>query len=90
MPKSQANKPPSKFKAKYAALNSNTQSLIKLLVVAIVLIALGLVFHFNTDQSIPSTERFFEQRKNVQEYHEYQQEDESAKKRAEKNIFLQN
>ncbi|MGK0444772.1 MAG: cytoskeletal protein RodZ [Bermanella sp.] len=81
---------PSRFKAKYAALNNHTKSLIKLIVIALVLIGLGLTFHFNTDQSIPSTERFFEQRKNVQEYHEYKQEEESAKKRAEKNIFLQN
>jgi len=81
---------PSRFKAKYDQLNSNTKALIKFIGTVLVLITLGLIFHSNTDQSIKSTERFFEQRKDVQEYHTYQKEEQDAKKRAEKNIFLQN
>jgi hypothetical protein len=81
---------PSRFKAKYDALNSNTRSLIKFMAGTLILIGLGLVYHLNTDQSIESTQSFFEQRKDVQEYHQYKEEEESSKKRAEKNIFLQN
>ncbi|MFY0640195.1 MAG: hypothetical protein JXR16_04045 [Bermanella sp.] len=80
----------SRFKSKYDKLNSNTKAFIKFMSVILVLIGLGLIYHANTDQSMPSAQRFFEQRKNVEEYHAYKEEEESAKKRAEKNIFLQN
>ena len=84
-------KSPSKnsLKAKYAALSTTNQSLVKFLAITSILILLGLLYHFNTDQNIESTERFFEQRKTVQDFHQYQQDEEDAKKRAEKNIFLQ-
>lgn len=79
----------SRFKAKYDALNSNTQSLIKFLAITVTLILLGVLYHFNSDQNIDSTEKFFEQRKSVQEFHQHQADEEDAKKRAERNIFLQ-
>lgn len=78
-----------RIKTKYKTLNSTTQSLIKFLGITALLILFGLLYHFNTDQNIDATEKFFEYRKNVQEYHQYQEEEEDAKKRAERNIFLQ-
>ena len=85
--------PNNTFKAKYNALNSNTKALLKFLGVVVVLIGLGLIYHANTDQSMESAQRFFEQRRSVMDPETYQEnakEDESAKKRAERNIFLQN
>ncbi|MGR6872863.1 hypothetical protein ACU6U9_11270 [Pseudomonas sp. HK3] len=81
---------PSRFKAKYDKLNSTTKSLLFFILIVSVLIGLGLVYHFNSPPSLENAQRFFEQRKSVEEYHAYKEEEESAKKRAEKNIFLQN
>lgn len=88
MPKSSAAPRPTKNA--YQNLSSTTKALIKFIGFTIMLVALGVIYHLNTDQSIESTQRFFEQRKQFQEYHEYKKEEETAKKKAERNIFLQN
>jgi hypothetical protein len=76
--------------AKPKIIPSNTKALLKFLMVILILVGLGLLYHFKTDQGLENTQRFFENRKDVQEYHKYKEDEESAKKRAEKNIFLQN
>ena len=77
------------LRSRYQKLSSSTRSLLKFLGVILLLTVLGLIYHFNTDQSIESTQKFFEQRKQFQEYHNYKKEEETAKKKAERNIFLQ-
>lgn len=79
----------SSLKTKYDNLSETNQSLVKFLAITGVLILLGLLYHFKSDQDIDSTEKFFKERKTVQDFHQYQQDEEDAKKRAEKNIFLQ-
>lgn len=70
------------------AVQSATQkSFIKFLFVTIVLITLGVVFHYSQDKP-PLAQKFFEDRKSPESYHEYK-ENETAKKKAERNIFLQ-
>ena len=54
----------SRFKSKYDKLNSNTKAFIKFMSVILVLIGLGLVYHANTDQSMPSAQRLLERREN--------------------------
>lgn len=70
------------------AVQSATQkSFIKFLFVTIVLITLGVLFHYSQDKP-PLAQKFFEDRKSPESYHEYK-ENETAKKKAERNIFLQ-
>jgi CHASE3 domain sensor protein len=57
--------------------------------VVVVLVGLGVLFHLNTDQSTKSVQTYFEKRKMPEDYHQYKKEEESAKKKAERNIFLQ-
>jgi len=64
--------------------------LIRFISIVGVLVLLGVIFHMSSDQSTKSVETFFEQRKSPEEYHQYKQEEESAKRKAERNIFLQN
>ena len=75
-------------------IKSETQqqrrSLIIMLSIISVLVGLGVYFHLNSDQSMKSTEAFFEARKSPESYYEYKEEEESSKKKAERNIFLQN
>ena len=66
------------------------KSLIIMVAVIAAHVGLGVYFHLNTDQSMKSTEAFFEARKSPEEYYEYKESEESAKKKAERNIFLQN
>ncbi len=87
MPKSSAEA--RSKKNAFQSLSSTTKALIKFIGFIFLLIIVGLVYHFNTDQSIESTQKFFEQRKQFQEYHEYKKDEDSAKKKAERNIFLQ-
>lgn len=54
------------------------------------LVGFGVYHHLNSDQSMKSTEAFFEARKSPEKYYEYKEAEESAKKKAERNIFLQN
>ena len=68
----------------------NKKSLMIFVGVVSGLVLLGVVFHLSSDQSTESVETFFEQRKSPEEYHKYKQEEESSKRKAEKNIFLQN
>jgi len=77
------------IKVKFEGLNDNTRALIKFLGITLLLILLGLLYHFNTDQNTEAAQKFFEERKKVQEFHKYQEAEADAKKRAEKNIFLQ-
>ena len=58
--------------------------------VAAALVMIGVIIHLNSDQSNESVQSFFEQRKSPEAYHEYKEEEESSKRKAEKNIFLQN
>jgi hypothetical protein len=66
------------------------KTLVIMLCVASLLVGLGVYSHLNSDQSNKSTEAFFEARKSPEKYYEYKQAEESAKKKAERNIFLQN
>lgn len=69
--------------------DSHTKALLIFLLIIFGLLSVGLIYYFQNDQNFQSTESFFENRKGVQEYHEYKESEESAKKRAERNIFLQ-
>ena len=80
----------SKEKNENSEKNKQLKSLVIFISVVTVLVSCGVYFHLNTDQSNPKTEAFFEARKNPESYHEYKAEEESAKKKAERNIFLQN
>lgn len=82
---------PNGFKAKYDQLNPNIKALLKFLAVAVVLITMGVIYHTKTDQGMESTQRFLEQRRGMSdsEFQQEEPEEQSAKKRAEKNIFLQ-
>lgn len=65
------------------------RSLIIFVSVVSILVGLGVYAHLNTDQSNPKAEAFFKARKSPEEHFEYQEEEMSAKKKAERNIFLQ-
>jgi predicted secreted protein len=65
------------------------KSLITFLGVVSTLVAIGVYHHLNSDQSNKSTEAFYESRKSPGAYYEYQESEESSKKKAERNIFLQ-
>lgn len=80
----------SKEKNEKSEKNKQLKSLVIFISVVTLLVGCGVYFHLNTDQSNPKTEAFFEARKNPESYHEYKAEEESAKKKAERNIFLQN
>jgi hypothetical protein len=74
-------------------LNKETQqqrkSLIIFLGIVSTLVVIGVYHHLNSDQSNKSTESFYESRKSPGAYYEYQESEESSKKKAERNIFLQ-
>lgn len=74
-------------------LNKETQqqrkSLMIFLVVVSSLVAIGVYHHLNSDQSNKSTEAFYKSRKSPEAYYEHKESEESAKKKAERNIFLQ-
>jgi len=80
---------PHPLKVKFDSLSDSSRSLIKFLGITFILILIGLLYHFNADQKIDATEKFFEERKKFQAFHQYQEDEADAKKRAEKNIFLQ-
>jgi flagellar basal body-associated protein FliL len=66
------------------------KSLLVILIIISVLVGLGVYMHLNSEQSMKNTETFFEARKSPETYYEYKEAEESAKKKAERNIFLQN
>lgn len=68
--------------------SASQKSLIKFILITLTLITLGLIFHYSQDKP-PVAQKFFEDRKSPESYHEYK-DNESAKKKAERNIFLQN
>lgn len=68
-------------------LTATQKSFIKFITVTILIISFALIYHF-TDDKEPLAQKFFENRKTPQTYSEYK-ETESAKKKAERNIFLQ-
>ena len=68
--------------------SATQKSFLKFIAGVIVLILLGLIFHYSQDKP-PIAQKFFEDRKSPESYHEYK-DNESAKKKAERNIFLQN
>lgn len=81
---------PNKLSKQELESKKQRKSLIIMVSVISVLVGLGVYFHLNTDQSMKSTEAFFEARKSPEQYYEYKEAEESAKKKAERNIFLQN
>lgn len=58
------------------------------ILILIVLVILGVALHV-TDDSPPVAQKFFENRKAPEEYHDYQKSEMSNKEKAERNIFLQ-
>ena len=81
---------PNKLSKQELESKKQRKSLIIMVSVISVLVGLGVYFHLNTDQSMKSTEAFFEARKSPEQYYEYKEAEESPKKKAERNIFLQN
>lgn len=63
--------------------------LIKSLLIIMSLIAIGLYFHLNREEPFAKSEVFFESRKTPESFFEYKEEEQTAKKKAERNIFLQ-
>jgi hypothetical protein len=82
------NDTPTKTKAEIEAQQQRKTLGIFLAVVS-ALVAGGVYMHLNADHTNKSTEAFFESRKNPGAYSEYKESQESAKTKAERNIFLQ-
>lgn len=55
----------------------------------IVLVAVGVIVHLNSDPTHDNVAKFFEKRKTPVEFKEYKDREEDAKTKAERNIFLQ-
>lgn len=67
---------------------SDKKALVIGIVVLALLVIIGVTFHV-TDDSPPMAQKFFENRKAPEDYHEYQKSEMSNKEKAERNIFLQ-
>jgi len=55
----------------------------------IILVAIGVIVHLNSDPTHDNVTKFFEQRKTPEEFKAYKDREEDAKAKAERNIFLQ-